>query len=159
VVGGASPVDASAGVATDGGDIGSISRAGGSRGGEAGSTPGGVGGGTTDGSDTGSVCRVGKSGGGEDGGGTLNGGMVGQVGGERSNSQSVSETHNSSTLFRRFLVRFACGGAISGGEGGEGARLGGDKGPLAGAAATGMVDWAGTLPTAVAARLSLRQRR
>jgi hypothetical protein len=34
----------------------------------------------------------------------------------------------------------------------------GDKGPLAGVAATGMVDWAGTLPTAVAARLRLRRR-
>jgi hypothetical protein len=113
-------------------------------------SPGGIGGGATDGGDTGSFGRIGKSGDGEDGGGSLDGGIAWQDRGERRISPSGSESHN-------FLVLLAGREAISGGEGGDGARLGGDMDPPAGAVSAGLVDWA--LPTAVAARLCLQQRR
>ncbi len=65
-----------------------------------------------------------------------------QDGGERRISPSGSESRNSSNSFRCFLVLLAGGGAMSVGEGGNGAQLGGDVGPPAGASATGLVDWA-----------------
>jgi hypothetical protein len=90
--------------------------------------------------------------GGEDGGGSLDGSVAGQDRGERRNLPSGSEFRKSSTSFRCLLVLLAGGETISGGEGGDGARLGRDMSPPAGAAATGLDDWTGPLFTAVAAR-------
>jgi hypothetical protein len=142
MAGGASVCSASVGGAMDGDNAGSVGGAGGSGGGEAGSTHGGISGGAMDGGDVGSVDGVCKSGDGEGGSGSLDGSVAGRDGGERRISPSGSESRNSSTSFRRFLVLLAGGGALSVGEGGEGAQHGGDAGPPAGAAGTGLVDWA-----------------
>jgi hypothetical protein len=146
---GASVGGASVGGAADGGNVGSVGGASGSGGGEAGSTHGGIGGGATDGGDASSVDGEAESGDGEGGGGSLDGGVAGGDGGERRILPSGSESRNSSTSIRRFLVLLAVGGAMSVGEGGDGARLIGDAGPPARAAATGLVGW--PLSTAVAA--------
>jgi hypothetical protein len=154
---GASVGGVSVGSATDGGDAGSIGGAGGSGGGEASSAHGGIGGGATNGSDAGSVNGLGESGDGEGASSSLDGSVAVRDGGERRILPSGSESRNSSNSFRRFLVLLAGGGAMTVREGGDRARLGGDEGPPAGAAATELVDWA--VPTAVAARSCLRRRR
>jgi hypothetical protein len=139
--------------ATDGGDARSVGGAGGSGGGKAGSAHDGIGGGATNGGVAGSVNGLVESGDGEGAGSSLDGGVAVRDGGERRILPSGSESRNSSNSFCCFLVLLAGGGAMSVGEGCDRARLSGDAGQPAKAAATGLVDWA--LPTVVASRSRL----
>jgi hypothetical protein len=102
-VGGGMASSASAGGAMDGSDADSVGRAGVSRGGKTGSISGGIGGGATDGGDAGSIGRLGQSGDGEDGGGSLDGGLAGQVRGERSNSPPAPCPTSALPRFSTFL--------------------------------------------------------
>ncbi len=87
--------------------------------------------------------------------GVIDGGVVHPCGGETRNSSFPSQSRSSSSSFRRLLVLFAGGEAISGDDRGSGVWVSDDTA----GAAIGVCTRAGQSGAAVVALLRLRRRR